>query len=444
MATAAPATPTVRPRSVGEDTDVIVALIRTAFIVAFYVMRYVARAGHVPLYMDVVLTVAALFNLSLFALYLQRRPLQAERPFALILDLVVVTAATVAFADAFGEEAGRDLFDLYYLVVIAAAIWFRRIGAVITAAVAIIFAILARYWLQNDPYAIYSILSSAKAPLLLLIAVIAGYLVRARDAEHQAVVEMRQEMRLARVLQSAMLPRQLPEVPGYEVGALFEPARSVGGDFYDLRLLNDDHLLIVMADMAGKSVYGLVHLSLVHSHLEAAASEGLWPGEIADLVNRGTYAALQPESYAALFIAVLRLSDGLLRFVNAGHVPPLLLHTDRTRPPERLSTGGIVVGAMLHPNYNERAVRLEPGDLLVCYSDGISEAMDKRRELFGEERVAEISREAASGTAQEVVQAVHRRVADYSATPGQDDITLLVIGRRVAEQSLSPGPGPEE
>lgn len=416
----------VKPRVAGEDTDVTVALIRTAFIIAFIAMRQLARGGPpVPLYVDLVLLFAALFNLLAFAAYLSGRSLHPARPLALALDLALVTAVVQSF------PRGRDLWDLYYLVVITGAVWFRRGGAILVALAAIATAIVAPALLQGEAYD-WQILQGSKAPLLLLVTLITAYLVRARDAEHSQVLQMSQEMRLARVLQSRMLPSQLPTVPGYDIGVIFRPARLVGGDFYDLRLLDHDHLLIVLADMAGKSVYGLVHLSLVHSYLQSAIREGLSPGAIASAVNRGTYETLQPESYAALFVGILRLSDGLLTFANCGHVPPLRLRGTTDQNPDVLTTQGLVIGGLPETRFEEREVTLAPEDLLVCFSDGVSDIRNRQREFYGEQRLAESAARLHGQAAQSIADNLFADINDFAAHPGEDDVTLLVIQRLAA------------
>jgi hypothetical protein len=414
-------------RGAGEDSDIIVALIRAAFIIAFYFMRFVSKARPLPLHMDLALGAATVFTLFLVILYVRGRPLVHERPFALTLDLLLVTSAISTVG-----PVGEGIFDVYYLVVIAGAIWFRRAGALLTAGAAIVLVTFVSPMLQGLPPLGGSIVFSSKAPLLLLVAVIAGYLVRARDAEHTTMVEMQQEMRLARNLQARMLPAQLPALQNYGLGLIFEPARAVGGDLYDLRLLDDDHLLIVLADMAGKSVYGLVHLSLIHSHLQEAIEQGLSPAEIAESVNHGAYAALQPESYAALFLGILRLSDGLLTFVNCGHVPPIRLRSTGSSEPDLLVTGGIVIGGRRQPDYEQRDVTLGPGDTLVCFSDGISDTRNRHGEQFGEERVAAVCQRLLGRSAQELAAGLMAEARTFAAQTGRDDVTVLVLCHEAA------------
>jgi phosphoserine phosphatase RsbU/P len=172
-----------------------------------------------------------------------------------------------------------------------------------------------------------------------------------------------------------------------------------------------------------------VHLSLVYSHLQAAARGGHGPAAIARLVNRGTYEALQPESYAAVFIGLLRLSDGLLTFTNCGHVPPVRVRRRGSGEPDLLSTGGTVVGAIRDYAYEERALTLSPGDALVCFSDGVSDARNRAREQFGEGRVAELARTCQDCPAQDIAENLATSAEHFAARPGQDDVTILVICR---------------
>jgi serine phosphatase RsbU (regulator of sigma subunit) len=438
---AAPDAAATRSHGVREDSDIIVALIRTAFLLAFYFVyttNYVVRGHGVPLYTVVALWAAASFNIYLLFLYLRGYGLRRQRPASLVLDLCLITSAIATLrapnAVSFPALASADeLFELYYLVVIAAAVWYRLVGSASVAVLAIALSIYVPVFTHtlSMEQALEAVLP-ANAPLLMLVAFIAGYLMRAREAEHASIVEMREEMRVARLLQSGMLPAALPLVEGYDLGLVFTPAGQVGGDFYDVRCPDPDHLLIVLADMSGKSVYGLVHLSLVYSHLQAALHEGCSPAAAAAQVNDGTYEALQPESYAALFIGRLRLSDGLLTFVNCGHVPPLLLPGDGATEAAQLSTGGPVIGAMREPRYVERQVKLAPGDVLLCFSDGVSDARNARKEFFGEKRVAELARQHAQVTAQEMTDAVVAAAQRHAQRPGQDDITVIALRRAAA------------
>jgi serine phosphatase RsbU (regulator of sigma subunit) len=368
-------------------------------------------------------------------LFFGHRCLQPYRPVSLTLDLLLVTAITLTFA-----RGGRDLFQIYYLVVITAAVWYRRAGAVITAVLAIILSVAAEALSTGyDPWLLAQEYSITRAPLLLLVAVITGYLVRARDAERATIAELDHELRMARRLQAEMLPRQIPELPELDIAVAFRPARHVGGDLYNLQLTDDGRLMVVLADMPGKSVYGLVHLSALNSHLLAAMHEGLSPDSMAHRVNRAIYPALQPDSYAALFIGIIETS-GMIRFTNCGHLPPLLLRNGDVRDIVEMGSGGILIGAVEEPEYQMRSLPFGPRDLLVCYTDGISEVRNRDREQFGTDGVLAAVEAAGDADAASIAESIMQRRQKFAESDATDDATLLVI-RRVRCDVVQPATG---
>ncbi len=416
----------------GEDTDVVVVLIRAAVIIAaFAVPLDAAWALSTPLFifLHVMLGVAIIFTFVQGFLFFRSYSLHVCRPIALVVDLLLVTAITATFAD-----SGRNLFEIYYLVVITAAIWYRRSGAIITALVAFGLSIAAEYMATSyDPAKLAAQLAVTRLPLLLLVAIITAYLVRARDSERALNIEINHELRLARRLQSAMLPDQVPPVPGFDIAVRFQPARYVGGDLYAIQVLDDSRLLVVLADMAGKSVYGLVHLSALNSHLVAATHERLTPTEMAERINRAIYPALQPDSYAALFIASIETATGKIEFVNCGHLPPLLIHDGDIGNAVELSTEGILVGAVEEPAYQMKSEVLRPGDVAIFYTDGISEVRNRTNEQLGTARVLQAVERAVERDAEAICESVMSAYRDFSAARNTDDATLIVIRR--------PGPG---
>jgi sigma-B regulation protein RsbU (phosphoserine phosphatase) len=235
------------------------------------------------------------------------------------------------------------------------------------------------------------------------------------------------DMQLARGLQDRMLPDALPIVPGFDVGLAFKPARVVGGDLYDLIPVGDDSLILCVGDMPGKSVYGLVHLSMIHSHMRAGVREGLPPDQIGQLINRNAYDALQPDSYAALFIARLTVSTRILEFVNCGHLPPLLISPGSAQPPRELFSGGIVIGATRKPRVRPEFVTMQAGDVLILYTDGITEARNRQGEEFGPERLVAAALGAQAQDAAGVAQAIMNASERFSTNPSADDRTVLVL-----------------
>lgn len=405
-----------------DESDIAAALVRTAFIIAFTLTPFVVHiAVDRALPVQVMLVVASTFNLLLFGAYLRGHRLPLKRPLAILVDLGLITAAIASFREI---PYQRDwLAALYYLIIMVAAIWYRRTGAVLTALIAsIMYGTVG----QSIPFG-WGLLWSGHTPVLLLVAVTASYVVMARDRERAYSERLQHEMSLARHLQETMLPSQLPSLPALDVGFCFRPARVVGGDLYDAVVFGDDRLLVGMGDMAGKSVYGLFHLSLLHSHLHAAAGEMTEPAEIAGAVNRNVYAAMQPDSYAALFLGVVNTAARTLTFVNCGHLPPFIVRGGEKPEVVELTTGGIVIGAVREPRYQQRIVPFAPGDLLVCYTDGVSEALNREGEEYGTQRIEAEAVRLRELSAAEIARGLMDGSDRFSSDSGADDRTVLVV-----------------
>ncbi len=417
---------------VPEDTDIFYALWRSAFVVAFAVMPYVGpltgSVGRLTSgFMEVMLATTGLSCLVLFLAWHRGLALPGYRVVVIANDLLLVTAAIIDLRPSAGQ-----LYEVYGLIIVVATMWFRRRGAFITALFAIVLNGIAQQVSDGNgwmPTVAGTITYNQGAPYLLILAFVVGYLVSLRDREHSAVIQMREELRIARTLQDAMLPAAIPDVPGYEIAVRFQPARVVGGDIYDVRMLAGGELLVSLADLAGHSVYGLVHLSLVHSALRLAEDDGLSPAEIASAVNRRVYDELQPDSYAAVFIGMLDPARHAVDFVNCGHLPPLVLRRGATDLVEELFTGGPVLGAIEQVKYTQRQTALGVGDVIVCYTDGIAEARNRQGEFFGTEGVVRTAQSHATASAEMLAEAILAAAGAFAEDVREDDVTLIVLKR---------------
>ncbi len=460
----APSADAKRPLTPGVETDIVVFLFRTALIVVLAVSSNLSHMNvQTPPAMRIALMMAALYTVfvALGWLTLGLRPLLLQRPLGIIVDLLFITVILMSIIPPSGSQRAEvfgnyyvTLYQVYYLVIIVAAVWYRLTGALLTAIAAIV--LWSYVWAVTNPPSIWPptlslhLVWTSGAPFLLLMAFVSGYLMTAMKRESQRLAQLHHELAVARHLQDTMLPAELPTIPGFDVGLAFQPARLIGGDLYDVMALGASRFLICVGDMAGKSIYGLVHLSLVHSYVRGAARQGMEPAQIAEHVNDHAYEALQPDSYASLFVGILDASTGVLTFANCGHLPPLLVRstsaqdTEAGRRVERLSTGGIVIGGMPNARYTQAQVVLEEGDILVLYTDGVSEARNRHREMFGEQRIWLAAAEAhsdAQAIADRILQASQR----FSTYRGVDDVTILAF-RRVAgaeDEDLS-RPAPAE
>ncbi len=403
-------------------------LFRTAFIIAFVVVGTISPfRPEVRLLVWLLLMVATVFTVALFLTFGAGRAIPYQRHLALLIDLSVVSAAILVT----GPEEGQALFQVYYLIVLIGAIWFQLVGAFLTATLAIALFMVVQYLSIPDMSFSEVVLSvfDRGAVFLLLIAVISGYLVRALDRQHQATAGFVQELQLARTVQDTILPRSLPDLPGWQLALRFEPARWVGGDLYEVARLPDGQYLICLGDMPGKSAYGLVHLSLIYSHVRGAAFAGLQPAAIANRVNRAVYEVLQPYSYAPLFIGMINIETGVINFVSCGHPPPLLLHTDGSW--ELLSSSSIVIGGWHETDYQQQQQAIAPGEILISYTDGISGVRDRAGNEFGEERIAQTARTAQQegGSLEDICQEIVSESQRFAAEPHLDDATLILLQR---------------
>jgi len=238
----------------------------------------------------------------------------------------------------------------------------------------------------------------------------------------------RDELEDGRAVQRALLPAPSPEVAGWDVWLSSRPANDVGGDLVDLLRLAGDHVALVLADVAGKGLGAALLMAKLQSTLRAIAGDTPSLGEQAARVNAILHRDGLPNSFATLVYLDVTRDSGTVRLVNAGHMPPLVL---RGRTLAELARGGIALGITHPAAYEEQVVELAPGETLLVYSDGVTEAMNASGEFFGEERLRAIlpgvSTLAAAEIASRVVAAVDAFVGSASV---HDDLSLLILRRR--------------
>ncbi|MBD3237911.1 MAG: SpoIIE family protein phosphatase [Candidatus Eisenbacteria bacterium] len=241
------------------------------------------------------------------------------------------------------------------------------------------------------------------------------------------------ELEVARRIQQRLLPARPPAIAGWEFAGRSVPARQVGGDYFDLLPLTDDRLLLVLADVSGKGVPAALLMSSVRASLHTMVTGREQLREIMARLNRFVHASTGETEFVTLCLGLLQTRSGRLRYTIAGHDPPYLLRRDSGI--ERLEEGGLLLGAFPHAEYREGRVVLQPGDLLFAFTDGLSEAMNPREEMFGNQRIAAVLRDACGTTSEAFVARMLERVGVFTgdAEP-YDDITLLAIRRTLKER----------
>ncbi|HMQ32869.1 MAG TPA: SpoIIE family protein phosphatase [Chloroflexaceae bacterium] len=273
----------------------------------------------------------------------------------------------------------------------------------------------------SDDKALLVSLATQAAPALRV-----AQLVRQQRAEARERERIAQELRVARLIQQTLLPREVPAVPGWGITPYYEPAREVGGDFYDFIPLADGRLGLVIADVTDKGVPAALVMATTRSVLRAAATRLEAPGSVLARVNDMLVPDIPPNMFVTCFYAILDPESGRLRFANAGHDVPYWRGADGAV--RELRARGMPLGLMEGMAYEEGEVRLGPGDHLLLYSDGLVEAHNPRREMFSFERLSALVGGAPRG-GQPLVDALLAELARFTGEGWvqEDDITLVTL-----------------
>ena len=241
------------------------------------------------------------------------------------------------------------------------------------------------------------------------------------------------ELGLAARIQADMLPNTFPAFPDrpeFDIYASMDPAKEVGGDFYDFFLVDDDHLCMVMADVSGKGVPAALFMMAVRILLKHTAMLGKNPAEILNETNTAICDGNREEMFVTVWLGILEISTGRLTAVNAGHEYPALKMPDGSFALYR-DKHGLVLGGMDGMKYREYELQLVPGTKLFLYSDGVPEATDAGDSLFGTERMLAALNGAADASPEQILKTVHSAVDEFAAETEQfDDLTMLCLEYR--------------
>ena len=240
---------------------------------------------------------------------------------------------------------------------------------------------------------------------------------------------LQREMELASEIQESFLPECCPETAGWEFAIEWRAARGVGGDYYDFIRLGPGRLGLVIADVSDKGVAAALYMAISRTVIRTVALEGNEPDETLRRVNRTLLQDARSGMFVTVFYGILELETGLLTYARAGHNPPILIRNADCAV-FSLAAPGVVLGILDEPRIARGDVRLEPGDLLVMYTDGVTEATNGLDEEFGEERLAELLTRGSEHSAESLVRLVDGAVRSFTGErPQFDDLTLLVLKR---------------
>jgi serine phosphatase RsbU (regulator of sigma subunit) len=249
-------------------------------------------------------------------------------------------------------------------------------------------------------------------------------------AAHAAIVEkerLERELQLARQIQMSILPNTLPTAAGYDFGGLVEPAREVGGDFYDVITLDDHTDSIFIGDVADKGAPSAIFMARTHALLTAEATKGMPPEEVLHRVNAHLTRMDRSDLFVTVLYGLLDRRTGTFAYARAGHEIPLLLHADGKV--ERMPYGrGQVIGMFEGISLDRQDVQIPSGATLLIYTDGMTDGRNPEGSLFGLPRLCDALSRLAGRSAQEVCSALLQVMSGYRGSASQDDdITLLAI-----------------
>jgi len=235
-----------------------------------------------------------------------------------------------------------------------------------------------------------------------------------------------QELALAQETQESLLPRSLPQFESFRIHAFNTPTRYVGGDFYDFLQLSSGEWVGVLADVSGKGMSAALLSSMVLGALSMEFHSRTQPQEVLNRVNRLLCEKSLPNQFVTLFLFLL-CPQGMGQFISAGH-PPAYLFRSATGKIEELDSNASVLGLFDDASYETRAFRLDKGDILVVYSDGLTDAENPQGEMFGEDRLLSIIRQEAPSGSQAIKQRFLKAIEEFThGMPQTDDITFVVV-----------------
>jgi serine phosphatase RsbU (regulator of sigma subunit)/anti-sigma regulatory factor (Ser/Thr protein kinase) len=269
-------------------------------------------------------------------------------------------------------------------------------------------------------------------------------LVREQQAQARARERVDQELRVARLIQQTLLPRDLPALPGWQLAAYYQPARAVGGDFYDFLYFEDGRLGIVIGDVTDKGVPAALVMATTRSILRSAAHSELPPGAVLERTNDLLHLDIPPKMFVTCLYAILDPSTGRLTYANAGHDLPYQRHGDSVC---ELRATGMPLGLMPGMHYEEKETILSPGDNILFYSDGLVEAHNPEREMFGFPHLAHLVETYATDTP--LIEVLLNELTAFAGSDWEqeDDVTLVTLqraegsGHSMITNASAPPPG---
>jgi sigma-B regulation protein RsbU (phosphoserine phosphatase) len=250
--------------------------------------------------------------------------------------------------------------------------------------------------------------------------------------EHLSEEERRHlesELELAQDVQKMLLPQKVPNIPGLEIAAYSRPAQIVGGDYFDFVDFRNGLHGLAIADVAGHGVSASLHMASVQALLRTLVPINKSPAEVMRQVHKLFIHNIRFETFVTFFIGAFDASTKTLTFSNAGHQPPLVLYKNKSKieSVEMLRPTGAAIGLVEEAEFAEKTIKLHQEDLLVMYTDGVTEAVNPQNQEFGRERLIKLSQQANNAPVKEVIQKIRQGLEEFSGgKPLTDDTTIVI------------------
>src|SRR5205809_3358768 len=246
---------------------------------------------------------------------------------------------------------------------------------------------------------------------------------------HEQLIEKQRletQLEVARQVQHELLPPRDPQLEGYDISAYNFPTEEVSGDYYDWVRVYDDQIGVVIADVAGKGVPAALLMAFLRASLRAASHIGYAPHISMSKVNYLLWESIERNQFVTAFYGILDTTNRTLAYSNAGHNPPILIDAEGNAHFER--RGGVPLGMFRDSRYHEYYATIDPGQMLVLYTDGVTEAMNSAGDEFGPERLVEAVQRGRHLSARELINSIHRDVTQWTDGRGAtDDVTFFII-----------------
>ena len=429
--------PRLAYQHVPHESELVVAIFRTVLVFLAALAAALGANAATRGSIRISILAALCYNAVLIILALLRVRLRGQRQITLALDILLVTVWVLITWGRGAEQVPSPLFPFYYLIIIVGALWFGITGALTCAAATSLAYLLVIYGVSGGEALALVDAIFRQVVYLFLVGLAAGYVmdIHSREREQWArsqvlLAQYQERFRAAQEVYELLIPSSLPTVPGVELAARWRSAlKEGGGDFYDAITLPDGRLVVAIADVSGKSTRGAMKLPLFKAAFLAVAQVHDDPGRMLGEVNRIVYPHLQPEMFISACVVVLDPAHHAFSYAGAGQDAPIFVraHSHET---VHLDNGGLLLGIDDQAYYTTETQRLEAGDTLCLFTDGISEARNPAGEEFG---LANLEARVLAGVAigltaeaiaENVIEAIHQHAAGERR---HDDMTLLIL-----------------